>query len=40
MLLRSDLLKGLMKVRGFLVVTRMCLMRYPLGRLPSLAQLE
>ena len=40
MLLRSDLLKGLKEVRGFLVVTRTYLMRYLLGRLPSLVHLE
>ena len=40
MLLRSDSLKGLKEVRGFLVVTRMYLMRYLLCRLPSLVHLE
>ena len=38
--LRSDFLKGLKEVRGFLVVTRLYLKRYLLGRLPSLVHFE
>ena len=40
MLLISDLLKGLKGVRGFLVATKMFLMRFLLVHLPSLVHLE
>ena len=40
MFLISDLLKGLKGVRGFLVVTKMFLMRFLLVDLPSLVHHE
>ena len=40
MLLISDLLKELKGARGFLVVTKMFLMKFPLVHLPGLVHLE